>query len=111
MNSYLIHFAAYIFAMIGFIVVMLFIYKKSMYSSANNQNKDFLKIENSIKLSPVKTIYVLKAGNERFLIAADNTNTTFLSKLQDNNSININELKVNSEKIAEFTPAKKLIKK
>ncbi len=112
MNSYLIHFAAYIFAMIGFIGVMLFIYKKSMFSASNNSNKDFLRIENSIKLSPVKTIYVLRAGNEKFLIAADNTSTTFLAKLQDNVNTNINEhKKTGNERITELVSTEKLIQK
>ena len=33
-----------------------------------------------------KTIYVLKAGNERFLIAGDSANTTMLAKLNNDNN-------------------------
>lgn len=85
MNSYLAHFAVYTFAMIGFIVMVLFVYKKTMYSQACNINKNYLKVENSLKLSPTKTVYVLKAGNERFLVAGDSANTTMLAKLDENN--------------------------
>ena len=83
MNSYLLHFVAYTFAMIGFIVMVLFIYKKSVYSGTKQNNKEFLCIENSLKLSPTKTIYVVKAGKEKFLIAGDTSTTTMLSKLEN----------------------------
>ena len=81
MNQYLIHFATYTFAMIGFIVIALFIYKKAMYTPINSKNKDFLKIDTSMKLSASKTVYVISAGEEKFLIAGDSTNTTMLAKL------------------------------
>lgn len=83
MNSYLIHFTAYTFAMIGFLVMVVFIYKKTMYSQAVVKNKNLLSVENALRLSATKTIYVIKAGNEKFLIAGDSANTTMLAKLQD----------------------------
>ena len=81
MNSYLVHFVTYTFAMIGFIVIALYVYKKSMYSGTTQKNKDYLRVENSLKLSPTKTVYVIKAGKEKFLIAGDSANTTMLAKL------------------------------
>lgn len=89
MNSYLANFIVYTLAMIGFIVLVLFIYKKSMYTPLQKNNKDSLSVETSLKLSPTKTIYILKVGAERFLIAGDSANTTMLSKL-DNINIDIN---------------------
>ncbi|MCD7780131.1 MAG: flagellar biosynthetic protein FliO [Candidatus Gastranaerophilales bacterium] len=83
MNSYLINFTVYTFAMIGFIALALFVYKKSMYSASVSKDKDFLKVENSLRLSAAKTIYVLKAGDEKFLIAGDAANTTMLAKLNN----------------------------
>lgn len=104
MNSYLIHFAVYSFAMIGFIVIALYVYKKSMYSGLKSVNKDFLKVENALRLSASKTIYVLKAGNEKFLIAGDSANTTILAKLDNQN----NEIKINNEKITDFSNIKRI---
>ena len=111
MNSYLINFAVYTFAMIGFIGLALFIYKKSVYSGTSSKNKDFLQVENSLRLSAAKTVYVLKAGNERFLIAGDAANTTMLAKLADNGSDNENYQNRSNEKIAEFAAVKKPLQK
>ena len=103
MNSYLINFAAYSFAMVGFILTIFFVYKKSINPGVSKKEKDFLKIENTLKLSPVKTIYVIKAGTEKFLIAGDSANTTMLAKLKEETcENNIME----SEKIREFEPLK-----
>lgn len=85
-------FMTYTFAMIGFIVVILFVYKKAMYSPMEAKNRKYLQVENALRISPTKTIFIIKAGSERFLIAGDNTNTTLLAKLDDNN-VN-NELSV-----------------
>lgn len=109
MNGYLIHFATYTFAMIGFIVIILFIYKKTMYSVSSAADKNFLKVESLLKLSPTKTLYVIKAGTERFLIAGDNTNTTMLSKLDENN-VYIPEEMI-KEKIMDFSSIKETIQK
>ena len=68
MNSYMINFATYAFAMIGFILTIFFIYKKSTNISSGQNKKNFLQVENSLRISPVKTIYVIKAGSEKFLI-------------------------------------------
>ncbi len=84
MNAYLIHFAVYTFAMIGFMVIVFFIYKKSMYINADNKDKNFLRVENTLKLAPAKTLYVIKAGGEKFLIAGDANSTAMLSKLEKN---------------------------
>lgn len=40
-----------------------------------------MKIEDSMGLSPRKTLYVVNIENERFLIAADVDRTTLISKL------------------------------
>lgn len=101
MNSYIMHFATYTFAMIGFIVIVLFVYKKTMYSQSGNENRNFLKVENALKLSPTKTVYVIKAGTERFLVAGDSANTTMLAKL-DGNNVNIPETLEGEKNIESF---------
>ncbi len=89
MNSYLINFFVYTLAMIGFFVLAVWVYKKSVYSNTASKDKGFLNIENMLRLSPTKTIYVIKAGNEKFLIAGDSANTTMLAKLENNQSTEI----------------------
>ena len=112
MNGYIIHFATYIFAMTGFIALALFIYKKSTAININPAKKDFLKVENSLRLSATKTIYVIKAGNEEFLIAGDTTNTTLLAKLEnENNSQYQPEFKVNNIKEFQTPILKKMAQK
>ena len=91
MNGYLINFATYTLAMIGFLALAIFVYKKTAYSTSNTQNKNFLQVENSLRLSATKTVYVIKAGKEKFLIAGDAANTTMLAKLEDNEKLNIEE--------------------
>lgn len=85
MNSYIINFATYTLAMVGFIVLILFVYKKAMYTPINAKNREYLNVENVLKLSPTKTVYIIKAGTERFLVAGDSTNTTMLAKLDADN--------------------------
>lgn len=85
MNNYIIHFVTYTFAMAGFIAMLLFVYKKAIMPSTGNRTKKFLKVESTLRIAPTKTIYVLQAGNERFLIAGDAANTTMLAKLDENN--------------------------
>lgn len=85
MNSYIVNFATYTLAMIGFIVLLLFVYKKAMYTPINAKNREYLNVENVLKLSPTKTVYIIKAGTERFLVAGDSTHTTMLAKLDENN--------------------------
>ena len=84
MNGYIINFATYTFAMIGFIVIVLYVYKKSV-CMPNNLNNQYLKVENMIKLSPAKSVYIIKAGYERFLVAGDSSSTTLLAKLEAEN--------------------------
>ena len=57
------------------------VYKKTMVNNKCSKNKNELDIENALNLSPRKTIYIVKAGNEKFLIASDAERTTFLAKL------------------------------
>lgn len=102
MNGYLVNFAIYTLAMVGFLALAIFVYKKTAYSTASAQNKDFLKVENTLRLSATKTVYVIKAGNEKFLIAGDTANTTMLAKLE-------NDVKLESDiKVEENTVKNKM---
>ena len=46
-----------------------------------------LSIEDGLGLTSRKTLYIIKAGSERFLIAADLERTTLISKLDSNNIV------------------------
>lgn len=71
-------------AMVGLLFLCLMIYKKTMIDNRFTKNDNDLKIENALNLSQRKTLYVIKAGNEKFLIAADVDRTSFLAKLNQN---------------------------
>ena len=85
MGGYIIHFTVYTMAMIGLICFAVFVYKKFTDGSMSGKNTKFLSIEDSMSLSPRKTLHVIRAGNEKFLIASDVDRTTLISKL-DNTS-------------------------
>lgn len=81
MGGYLANFTVYTMAMTGLICFAVFIYKKVMDGSIRKDNSKFLSVEESMNLNPRKTLHVVRAGNERFLIASDVDRTTLISKL------------------------------
>ncbi len=83
MGGYIANFTVYTMAMLGLICFALFVYKKFLISNTG-KNSNFLGIEECISLAPRKTLYVVRAGNERFLIASDVDKTSLISKLDTN---------------------------
>lgn len=83
MSGYFIQFLAYTFAMVGFLAVCLVTYKKFCQPTMMNNSAECLCIENALRLTPRKQIYVVRAGDERFLVASDADSTTMLAKLGD----------------------------
>ena len=81
--GYLSNFVVYLFAMMGVIVLALFVYKKFNVNSIGIKPNHTLKIEDSLGISARKTLYIVRSGSERFLIAADMERTTLISKLED----------------------------
>ena len=73
--------------MIGIIILALYVYKKFSISSFSTRRNNSLKIEDTLSLSPRKTLFVIRDGNERFLIAADLERTTLISKLEDREEV------------------------
>lgn len=90
MGHYILNFTVYTMAMIGLICFALFAYKKFSITNFTGNRKGLLSIEDCLGLSSRKTLYIIKAGNERFLITADLERTTLISKL-DSNDIVTNE--------------------
>lgn len=87
MGSYIINFTVYTMAMLGLIFFAIFVYKKFMEGGLNNKSSKFLNIEETMNINPRKSLLVVRAGSERFLIASDIDRTTLLSKLDNNSSL------------------------
>ena len=88
-------FFVYAFAMLGLIVFAFFVWRKTNIGRLN-KNSGNIKIEDSLCLTPRKTLLLIKVDDERILIASDSENTTFLTKLNsDGNIKNYNEKKEN----------------
>lgn len=82
MGGYLVNFTVYTMAMLGLISFAVFVFKKFTDGTMRSNKSKFLNIEESMSLSPRKTLHVVRAGNEKFLIAADIDRTTLISKLE-----------------------------
>lgn len=82
--GYLAHFVVYILAMLSVIGIALFVYKKFSISNIGGKRSGSLAIEEVLSLSPRKTLYVVNANGEKFLIAGDLERTTLISKLNNN---------------------------
>ena len=80
--GYLANFIVYFLAMIGIIILALFVYKKFNMDTLTTGRKNNLKVEDYLSLSPRKTLYVIREGNERFLISSDTDRTALISKLE-----------------------------
>lgn len=87
MSTYLINFLVYSMAMVGLLFICLMVYKKTMGNNKFSRNSEEFSVENALNLSPRKTLYVIKTGSERFLIAADAERTAFLAKLNEHQNI------------------------
>lgn len=86
MGGYIANFTVYTMAMLGLISFAVFVFKKFTDGTMRSNNNKFLNIEESMSLSPRKTLHVVRAGNEKFLIASDIDRTTLISKLENSNS-------------------------
>lgn len=100
MTGYLVNFAVYTMAMMGLIFFALMVYKKfaagGMISGSSKSR--MLSIEETISIAPRKNLYIVKAGEERFLIAGDIDKTTLISKLGANEKASGKEVFVDNTK-------------
>lgn len=93
MGHYLISFSIYTLAMVGLIFAALFVFK-TFSNKCFSKKSSMLKIEDSMSLSPRKTLYIINAEGEKFLIAADVDKTALISRLdtraeKQNETINL----------------------
>lgn len=79
--GYLTNFIVYTLAMVGVMGIALIVFKKSTGFSGNG-NAKCLKVLDTLTLGPRKTLYIVSAGEEKFLIAGDADRTNLISKLQ-----------------------------
>ena len=85
MTGYLTGFLVYMLAMLGIIFIALVVVKKSMTFSSVKQKNSFLKIESRLNIEPRKNLYVIKAGNERFLVSTGIEGCQFMTKIGEKN--------------------------
>ena len=86
MGGYVINFAVYTMAMLGLIFFALMVYKKTAgFSGGGKNGGKSLAIEETMSIAPRKTLYVVRAGEERFLIASDVDKTSLIAKLGNDN--------------------------
>lgn len=86
MHNYLINFTVYTLAMLGVIFIAFIVAKKSLsLGNLPGRKNSSLAIENRLSLEPRKNLYIIKAGEERFLISTDSEGSRFLTKLEQNN--------------------------
>lgn len=78
--GYLTNFIVYTFAMVGVLVLALFVFKTTASGNVKNGSK-YLKVHDTLSLGPRKTLYIVSAGEEKFLIAGDVDKTSLISKL------------------------------
>ena len=78
--GYLTNFIVYTLAMVGVIVIALMVFKGSTGVGTKKGSK-YLKVHDTLSLGPRKTLYIVSAGEEKFLIAGDVDKTSLISKL------------------------------
>ena len=78
--GYLTNFIVYTLAMVGVIVIALMVFKNATNVNTKGSSK-YLKVHDTLSLGPRKTLYIVSAGEEKFLIAGDVDKTSLISKL------------------------------
>ncbi len=100
--GYLANFIVYTLAMVGVIVVALLVFRNAT-SIGGTKSSKYLKVIDAMSLGQRKTLYIVSAGREKFLIAGDVDKTSLISKLeiQDSEQVLMNtndahEIAINS---------------
>lgn len=80
--GYLSNFIVYLLAMIGLMMLAVFIFKNCT-SKINNTNGKNINIIDSVSIGARKNLLIASVGNEKFLIASDADRTSLISKLEN----------------------------
>ena len=97
MAHYIVSFIVYTCAMSGLIALALFVYKKVTNISSTGRKTKMLSVEEVLNINPRKALMIVRAGDERFLLASDVDKTTLISKLGENSNIHDAIVKNKSE--------------
>ncbi|MEW5821229.1 MAG: flagellar biosynthetic protein FliO [Cyanobacteriota bacterium] len=88
MTEFIFGFTVYTLGAIG-VLVLGYVAAKYLINNTgfkpNHPQKDFLKIEQGLALENRKSIYMVKAGKQRFLVATTPENVSFLAELDNDN--------------------------
>lgn len=88
MTAYLVKIVFYTAGVIGMLLIGFVVAKACLYNGATfNKRKGNLEIEESLPISPRKTLHIVRAFGEKFLVASDQNSTTMLAKLNANGDI------------------------
>ena len=80
--GYITNFIVYTLAMVGVIVVALLVFKNAT-SIGQGRSSKYMKLIDTMSLGSRKTLYIVSAGKEKFLIAGDVDKTSLIAKLDD----------------------------
>ncbi len=107
--GYMLNFIVYTIAMVGIIFLAVFVYKK--FSFCAGTKSKFLNVEDCISIGPRKELFVVRAGNERFLVASDVGRTSLISKLNSNSNYveEVREITQNSHKQNNMNSSKSIL--
>lgn len=84
--GYLTNFIVYMLAMVGVLVVAMLVFKHTNLAAGKCGSGKCLKVLDTLSLGARKTLYIVSAGSEKFLIAGDVDRTTLISKLNPKSS-------------------------
>ena len=76
--GYLANFIVYTLAMVGVMGLALFAFKKFALGGGKSSGSKNLRVLDTMALSARKTLYIVSAGDEKFLIAGDVDRTTLI---------------------------------
>ena len=88
MTAYLFKFIFYTAGVIGILLIAFVVAKASLYNGTSFKKKNSnLEIEESLPISHRKTLHIVRAFGEKFLVASDQNSTTLLAKLNAEDEI------------------------
>ena len=103
--GYLTNFIVYTLAMVGVIGIALMVFKAST-SGCHKGGSKYLKVHDTLTLGPRKTLYIVSAGEEKFLIAGDVDRTSLISKLGEKEKVEIPSTKESFKETLDNIPQK-----
>ncbi len=101
--GYLANFIVYTLAMVGVMGLALFAFKKFALGGGKSSGSKNLRVLDTMTLSARKTLYIVSAGDEKFLIAGDVDRTTLISKLGETKQVQVADFKETMSQLNEKT--------